>query len=191
MYVCILCVYIVLIIHVNMDNTARLAVLVLHCRQLLFDNDIPCSYAINTVHFFPHGGQRGNEKQLAVRLWSNNRRVHLLENVTVFCFYYSFKDENAALKALGIKVLTVLYIYTCAHTKLYVHSFVYVHTQECTYVHLCMYVRKNVHISICVCTHTFKNVHTFSCVYVHIQKVHMFVCTYVLMQNVHTHMHVR
>ena len=49
---------------------------------------------------------------------------------------YSFKDENAALKALGIKVLAVQYIRT------YVH----VHTQKCTYIHLCMYQHKNVHM---------------------------------------------
>ena len=33
-------------------------------RQLLLDEDIPCSHCINTVHFFPHGDQRGKEQQL-------------------------------------------------------------------------------------------------------------------------------
>ena len=36
-------------------------------RQLLLDEDIPCSHGINSVHFFPHGSQRGQEEQLKVR----------------------------------------------------------------------------------------------------------------------------
>ena len=90
---------------------------------------------------------------------------------------YSFKDENAALKALGIKVLAVqyiLYICTCTHTKMYIHSFVYVHTNTrmyiCKYICVRMYAYKSVHVFICVCTYLFKKVHTFFriCTYVHI-----------------------
>ena len=42
---------------------------VLRCayfRQLLLDEDIPCSHGIDSVHFFPHGSQRGREEQLKV-----------------------------------------------------------------------------------------------------------------------------
>ena len=35
-------------------------------RQLLFDNDIPFSHNVHTVHFFPHGGERGQEDKLKV-----------------------------------------------------------------------------------------------------------------------------
>ena len=35
-------------------------------RQLLFDDDIPFSHNVHTVHFFPSGGQRGQEDKLKV-----------------------------------------------------------------------------------------------------------------------------
>ena len=35
-------------------------------RQLLFDDDIPFSHNVHTVHFFPSGGERGQEDKLKV-----------------------------------------------------------------------------------------------------------------------------
>lgn len=35
-------------------------------RQFFFKYDIPCSFDIEGVHFFPEGGQRGKEEKLKV-----------------------------------------------------------------------------------------------------------------------------
>ena len=38
------------------------------CRQLLFDDDIPFSHNVRTIHFFPSGEERGQEDELKVRI---------------------------------------------------------------------------------------------------------------------------
>ena len=34
--------------------------------DFFFKYDIPCSFAVNTVHFTPHGDERGHEDELKV-----------------------------------------------------------------------------------------------------------------------------
>ena len=36
-------------------------------RDFFFKYDIPCSHDINTVHFFPDGGEKGREDELKVK----------------------------------------------------------------------------------------------------------------------------
>ena len=78
---------------------------------------------------------------------------------------------------------------------MYIHSFVYVPTQECTYVstfvYICTHTRVYIYSFVYVHTHSRRYIHFFHIrMYIYRRYIGLCVHTYVLMHNVHTHMHV-
>jgi len=87
---------------------------------LLFDDDIPFSHNVHTVHFFPSGGERGQEDKLKVLI------SILILIYTVKCFTY-MQAANEELITIGIKVRQGECIeYTC--TECYIRITIYILT---------------------------------------------------------------